>query len=174
VANHKAVDTFHALHLQTTKQQNGHSAEPDVLLAKVARRRSYVIPERLTKIQREEIARDIAELRSDEWAMRPKTRADCASVPRPCPFVGCRHHLAIEVTEVGNLKVNFPDIVNPPEVDLDKMEATCALDVADSGGVTLERCGELLNFTRERARQVEVQLLAKLLPFWKQLTGEDL
>lgn len=28
---------------------------------------------------------------------RPLTRADCVDGPRPCPWVGCRHHLLIEV-----------------------------------------------------------------------------
>ena len=35
------------------------------------------------------------------------------------------------------------------------MTETCALDVADRGGITLEEVGTLLNLTRERIRQVE-------------------
>ena len=42
------------------------------------------------------------------------------------------------------------------------MEHTCALDIADRGGVTLEEVGEILNLTRERIRQVEVMGLEKL------------
>lgn len=30
---------------------------------------------------------------------RPTTRADCEQEARPCPWVGCRHHLALEVAE---------------------------------------------------------------------------
>lgn len=138
---------------------------PDVLHK--IKRRAFVIPERLTRAEREQIARDIADIRDDEWAERPKTRGECKTGQRPCPWVGCRHHLAIEVTEVGNLKLNFPD------KDLESMKETCSLDVADLGGVTLEDTGSLLNFTRERARQVEVTILAKLNSEWRKLEGED-
>ena len=39
---------------------------------------------------------------------------------------------------------------------------TCALDVAERGGITLEEVGEIMNLTRERIRQVEVRGLLKL------------
>src|SRR6185312_8298743 len=40
---------------------------------------------------------------------RPRTRGDCADMPRPCPFVSCSHHLYLEVNpESGALKLNFP------------------------------------------------------------------
>lgn len=42
------------------------------------------------------------------------------------------------------------------------MKETCALDVADRGGTTLEDVGAIMNLTRERIRQVEVKGLAKL------------
>ncbi|MCB9536384.1 MAG: hypothetical protein H6704_08970 [Myxococcales bacterium] len=42
------------------------------------------------------------------------------------------------------------------------MQETCALDVAERGGITLEEVGEILNLTRERIRQVEVKGLQKL------------
>ena len=42
------------------------------------------------------------------------------------------------------------------------MNETCALDVADRGGTTLEEVGAIMNLTRERIRQVEVKGLAKL------------
>ena len=42
------------------------------------------------------------------------------------------------------------------------MTETCALDVADRGGITLEEVGEIMNLTRERVRQVETAGLAKL------------
>ncbi len=28
---------------------------------------------------------------------RPRTRADCIDAPRPCPWVGCRHHMLLEI-----------------------------------------------------------------------------
>ena len=42
------------------------------------------------------------------------------------------------------------------------MTETCALDIADRGGTTLEEVGAIMNLTRERIRQVEVKGLAKL------------
>src|ERR1035438_5017031 len=42
------------------------------------------------------------------------------------------------------------------------MAETCALDVADRRGTTLEEVGAIMNLTRERIRQVEVKGLAKL------------
>ncbi len=88
---------------------------------------------------------------------RPRLRSDCLDMPRPCPFVSCRHHLYLEVNEdTGSIKLNFPD------TDLQELPETCALDVADRGGVTLEEIGEILNLTRERIRQVEAKGLERL------------
>src|SRR5262249_53683369 len=42
------------------------------------------------------------------------------------------------------------------------MGDSCALDIADRGGTTLEDVGAIMNLTRERIRQVEVKALAKL------------
>lgn len=84
---------------------------------------------------------------------RPRTRGDCASVPRPCPYVSCRHHLYLDINpETGSIKFVFPTR-EPWEMPA---EASCALDVADAGGHTLEAVGEIVNVTRERARQIEV------------------
>jgi hypothetical protein len=83
---------------------------------------------------------------------RPKRRVDCAKGLRPCPFVGCRFHLFLEVTDAGSVQFNHPG------VELEELVDTCALDVADRSpgdGVTLEAVAELLNLTRERVRQIE-------------------
>jgi hypothetical protein len=88
---------------------------------------------------------------------RPVTRADCAHGERPCPFVSCKHHLFLDVSaRTGAIKLNFPDL------EVWEMTETCALDVADRGGTTLEEVGAIMNLTRERIRQVEVKGLAKL------------
>lgn len=88
---------------------------------------------------------------------KPRTRAECAEGPRPCPFVSCKHHLFVDVSaRTGAIKLNFPDL------DVWEMNESCALDVADRGGTTLEDVGAIMNLTRERIRQVEVKALAKL------------
>jgi hypothetical protein len=91
---------------------------------------------------------------------RPQTRGDClpggCNGERPCPWVSCKAHLALDVDErTGSLKLNFPD------VDVWEMAATCALDIADEGGRTLEETGVAMALTRERTRQLEVRGLAK-------------
>jgi hypothetical protein len=88
---------------------------------------------------------------------RPTVRADCASGARPCPFVSCKHHLYLDVSaRTGAIKLNFPDL------EVWEMSETCALDIADRGGTTLEEVGAIMNLTRERIRQVEVKGLAKM------------
>jgi hypothetical protein len=88
---------------------------------------------------------------------RPKVRSECVGGERPCPFVSCKHHLFLDVSaRTGAIKLNFPDL------EVWDMSETCALDVADRGGTTLEEVGAIMNLTRERIRQVEVKGLAKL------------
>ena len=92
-----------------------------------------------------------------EDVIKPKTRAECLGNERPCPFVSCQHHLFLDVSaRTGAIKLNFPDL------EVWEMNETCALDVADRGGTTLEEVGAIMNLTRERIRQVEVKGLAKL------------
>ena len=92
---------------------------------------------------------------SDYW--KPTSRAECKDMERPCPFVSCKYHLYIDVHPVrGSIKLNFPDL------EIWEMTETCALDVADRGGITLEEVGEIMNLTRERVRQVETAGLARL------------
>ena len=88
---------------------------------------------------------------------RPTTRAECSEEMRPCPWVACKHHLYLDINpETGSIKINFPDL-EPWD-----LKHTCALDVAERGGITLEEVGEIMNLTRERIRQVEVRGLLKL------------
>jgi hypothetical protein len=99
---------------------------------------------------------------------KPRTRAQCADGPRPCPFVSCKHHLFVDVSaKTGAIKLNFPDL------DVWEMNESCALDVADRGGTTLEDVGAIMNLTRERIRQVEVKALAKLEALRQMLALRD-
>jgi hypothetical protein len=88
---------------------------------------------------------------------KPQTRSECLDGIRPCPYVSCKHHLYLDVSaRTGAIKLNFPDL------EVWDMTETCALDIADRGGTTLEEVGAIMNLTRERIRQVEVKALAKL------------
>lgn len=84
---------------------------------------------------------------------RPKTREECENLVERlgfCPYVGCRHHLYLDVCErTGSITLNFPDL------DIDEIPACCALDIADEGRHSLEEIGDLRNMTRERIRQIE-------------------
>jgi hypothetical protein len=123
-------------------------------------RAKTIAMKRLTK---EEI-RIGAELQMPEDVKRPTMRGECKDMPRPCPFVSCKHHLFLDINpETGSFKLNFPDL------EVEQMKETCALDVADRGGITLEEVGEIMNLTRERIRQVEVRGLIKL-----KIIGDDL
>lgn len=88
---------------------------------------------------------------------RPKTRADCANVQRPCGFLSCRMNNFLDRTPNGSLQLNFPEL-QPWDMNPDR---SCALDMANEPH-TLEEVGDAINVTRERARQIETQALANL------------
>lgn len=87
---------------------------------------------------------------------RPATRAGCASIPRPCPFVSCRHHLYLDVRADGSLKINFPDR------EPDELAFSCSLDLAEDGPRTLDSIAALMTMSKERARQIESEAFDKL------------
>lgn len=117
-------------------------------------RRSKTLSSR--RLSRDEIA-EANDIVSSLDHLRPHFREQCATGPRPCPWVSCKFHLYLDVNPAtGSIKLNFPDL------EVWEMAETCALDVADRGGITLEEVGAILNLTRERIRQVEVHGLEKL------------
>ncbi len=109
--------------------------------------------QRITDTERRELKEEVRKL---PILFRPTSRGHCKDGIRPCPYVGCRHHLYLDVTNTGNILYNFPDL--EPE----DLEETCALDVADQGGAILETVGALMNITRERVRQLQNIALDKL------------
>ncbi len=125
--------------------------------------------ENVYRMGKRKLAMLAEEVPDDVHVERPKTRGDCVSMERPCPFVGCKYHLYLNVNRSGSISFEFPDLEVWELID------TCALDVAEEtvetvgptgngegSGVTLERVGLILNLTRERVRQIEVSGLAKL------------
>ncbi len=129
-------------------------ATPKLRQKRRTRMRSKTIaPRRLTK---EELKmRELFPVVED--LDRPASRGECMEGMRPCPYVSCKHHLYLDVNpETGSIKLNFPD------KEIWELEYTCALDVAEKGGITLEEVGEIMNLTRERIRQVETRGLEKV------------
>ncbi len=140
------VDGALALEPEITREQRRSRRKRDV-------RARTISVKRMTKRELE-IGRLLFP-ETDYW--KPRTRAECAEGPRPCPFVSCKHHLFIDVSpRTGAIKLNFPDL------EVWDLGESCALDVADKHGTTLEDVGAIMNLTRERIRQVEVKALAKL------------
>jgi hypothetical protein len=137
----------------------GEAGPPEVS-RKIRRRRRRTRPRSKTiamkRLTREEL-RVGAAMYPPVDIPRPTTRAECREEMRPCPWVACKHHLYLDINpETGSIKINFPDL-EPWE-----LRETCALDVAERGGITLDEVGEVTNLTRERIRQLEVRGLTKL------------
>ena len=112
---------------------------------------------------------------------RPRTRGDC-DLPRgmrPCPYVGCRHHVVgVDLLfggaiGIGNGPRRGPDLGALPssasDADVDayvdglvevlRAGPTCVLDLVDDepDGLVLELVGDAIGVTRERIRQIEAK-----------------
>jgi hypothetical protein len=133
---------------------HSHKVKPRVRTKRTRMRSKTIAMKRLT---RAELQRGAVAHPPVEGVERPTTRSQCEEGMRPCPFVACKHHLYLDINpRTGSIKINFPDL-EPWE-----LQHTCALDVADNGGLTLEEIGLITNLTRERVRQVEVRGLLTL------------
>lgn len=106
----------------------------------------------LTEAERDETDRDIAILES-AGVFRPRTFGECE--PGPCGYVSCRHHLKLDVDEITHVvRDNFPG------VDVDEMDETCSLRVANavagnSETLTLEEVGERMNISMQWVQILE-------------------
>lgn len=79
---------------------------------------------------------------------RPKTRGQCQGQYEFCPWVGCRHHLYLEVGPTGSIKYNFPHL------EVWEMPWTCSLDVADSyRGLEEKVVADLLHTSTRSVKQ---------------------
>lgn len=107
-----------------------------------------------------EYAEDLAALGG--MPERPRVYGDCEreglGVTRACPWVGCSHHLALDVTETGAITYWWPDR------DVTEIPTTCVLGAVrrHPDGMTLSEVGALTNITRERIRQIEAAGLRAL------------
>jgi hypothetical protein len=97
---------------------------------------------------------------------RPKTRGDCVDGPRPCPWVGCRYSLYLDVNPKNGV-IKF----NHPALEVEELVESCALDVADkypdgaplavvasNMGLSYDRCFHTTNEGKARAREVAIEI----------------
>jgi hypothetical protein len=103
-------------------------------------------------------ARDIkigALLYPERGYWRPQQRADCIDAGRPCPYVGCKYNLYLSVKDNGSLTLTHPG------QEVWDARHSCALDLADEGGLSQADVSRVLGVTRERVRQIEEAALEK-------------
>lgn len=122
---------------------------------------------------------------------RPVTRADCANVPRPCPFRECRYNLggakaksrggpprkmsdhdrdtALEMRASGVKVKTIASHFGVSEQAIytvlrgrKPQTHSCALDVADEGEHTQDEVADAMGITRQWVQQVEARAMAKL------------
>lgn len=148
-----------------------HAPEPPRRLMRSRRKRAVRAKvENLSRLSKATMRAASLEYPEPTAHLRPQTRGDCVDGHRPCPFVSCKFNLYLDVSENGSIKYNFPDIDGPENMPV---MMSCALDIADRGGETLELVGEAANITRERVRQVEVKALAQVQALDQLLTLRD-
>lgn len=83
---------------------------------------------------------------------RPKTRADCEGGLRPCPYLGCKYHTAIEVLH-RKVRVH--------ETPLSAY--SCVLDVIDDwGALAPAQIDELLGFKEPYASYIIEHALGRI------------
>ncbi len=148
---------------------------PDVLASAIVRSRrpQRAVTINIQRMSKREIERGrmmAPPAETTDLYDRPKTRGECLSgegAQRPCAFTSCAYHLLLDVDpSCGSIKINHPPTDDSDEAlvaVLLAMPDTCALDVADRGGITLEECGVRANLVRERVRQLETDALVKAM-----------
>lgn len=96
----------------------------------------------------------------------PSARADCEDGPRPCPWVRCRHHLAIDRISIREARKKVPEprvrMARCHREELEDMVETCSLDVAERGALERNDVAKILGVNREWIRQIEESAILKL------------
>jgi hypothetical protein len=102
--------------------------------------------------------RQLAEKRGDDWKIPVKelnapteiacSRIECRGGARPCPYTSCRYHLSNDCAAWNG--------------DLTALTESCALDVAEFGGLSLDEVGFLLGLTHSGVHTIERRALRRL------------
>jgi hypothetical protein len=145
-------------------------------------------PDRETQEQRAErlrVAEDYAEEIDHASYLRPRRREDCMPIRRalvdhiedghpyktyaPCPFVSCVYHLHLDVHRTGDSQ----GVIEFFDTDI---KYTCALDVADEGGVKRAEIADVLGMTEDRTLAMEKLFMARMRvqgAFRRDLSDDD-
>ena len=159
----KLADDEHVTVASETSEEVSDPEQKEPRWSRASARRQGIPAKKTLAVRRItqlELAAGRAELQAlgaDGPYDRPKTRGDCAKVPRPCPYVACKQNLYLDVSETGSIVLNFPHL-EPGQMPAAQ---SCALDLADRGAMTLEDIAVVTNLTRERIRQVELKALIR-------------
>lgn len=100
---------------------------------------------------------------TDHDTTRPRTRGECAEHARPCPWVGCRHHLYRPSTRTASVWRTPRGLVPADEVPemLATEPATCILDLAD-GEKSGDEIAEIMGITRTRVNQIIISAITRI------------
>ncbi len=102
----------------------------------------------------------------------PVLRSEClpggANAQRPCPYVSCRHHLAIVRINVPNSATRDDDLIRLRDEAAGGDEAwqvgpTCSLDVAEQGPHAFAAVGAAIGRTAEMARLAVARAIGRYL-----------
>lgn len=101
---------------------------------------------------------------------RPRKRSQCIDGPRPCPWVSCRHHLAVDVVAGGQVLVRASWDDDSSELQ----GPSCSLDLAAAGPQWISTVGGAMGFGDTRMLQIEREALMALhrLPLLQSLHAD--
>ena len=91
---------------------------------------------------------------------RPRLRADCVGGYRPCPWLTCRYHLAVDPGSMKSGKTKLRTL-NGALLDA---EYTCLLDFVDDHphGAEGSDVAVAMSYTRQREWQIEQTAIANM------------
>jgi addiction module HigA family antidote len=109
----------------------------------------------LTLAERTEMDETLSELAAAGVDVdRARTFGECP--PGPCGFLSCRHHLGIEVSRAGTVKIlsNLDDIESWPQ--------TCSLRAAAEGPLGVPEIAAMLNISAAAVQHIEADGIARM------------